>query len=486
MAQSSQATDPRIPQELIQAIRRKDCILLAGPGLSHYVRTAIGGSPPDSWKDALSELISDCKKNRDISRFQKNELDTLMSDNSILTAGSKLQDYLKAKDESQSLLRKRLEDLMLCSQAKVGKVHLLLAQIPFCVYCTINYDRFIEDAYLQVYGLHPDTFDLTSIQEARQVYLVTRKFKQAEQKFILKLLGDVDHPASLNLGDRYLEDWLDKNAEKAEDLEDIVLDSPILLIGFKPDDPDLKGLLTNNILFNPTPKPDQYYILTEGKAKQCLIEGKFQPIWYESEEDLLNILESIVGLLGMQQVMEEKVSSGRYQRSSQVGQDARLLASPTGPVHIYISWALQDEIPKGELLKQLKPLEKTVAISVWVGELSLGIGKSRQIEENLNKAELFLPLISADYFIDDDCQKELEKAVARYRTNTVRLIPILLRSCDWQDSFDDLDLPPVLPSEDRPIQDWERADKAYTYVVEGIKNVIKELRPVFKRQQDTG
>lgn len=484
MAQDYHATDPRIPKELIQALRQKVCILLAGPGLSRFVRTALGASPPGCWKDALGELITVCKKNRDIGRDQKNELDKLLSENSIHAAGSKLQDYLKAMDASQSLLRKRLEEIMLCSQAKVGDVHLLLAQIPFCGYCTINYDRFIEDAHMQVYGLHPDTFNLASVEEARKEYLVARKFKLAEPKFFLKLLGDVDHPDSLNLGDRYLQDWLDKHPEKAEDLEDIFLGAPVLLIGFEPDSPDLNGLLANKFIFTPTPKPDQYYIMIEGRVRGSMIEGKLQTIWYESEPDLVSILQSIVRSFDTQLVIQQGARPDMAQQASQTAHQVLLPTSlKNGPVHIFISWARKDEIAKEELLKHLKPLVNEEAISVWAGELSLGIGKNRQIEENLNVAELFLPLISSDYFSNHDCKNELDMAVARYRNHTVRLIPILLRSCDWQSYFKNLDMPLVLPGEDRPVKNWEKPDQAYTMIIEGIKKVVEELRPVFDSQQ---
>ena len=113
----------------------------------------------------------------------------------------------------------------------------------------------------------------------------------------------------------------------------------------------------------------------------------------------MKILKSIVGPLDKQLVIEE-TTTDVDRRSSQAGQDVRLPASPkTGPVHIFISWALRDEIPRRELLKQLKPLEKTGAISVWAGELSLGIGKSRQIEEKMFQLLteifcLFTPILS--------------------------------------------------------------------------------------------
>ena len=149
MAVNSGASASGTTEELINAMRSKECILLAGPGLSHYARTDLGGSPPHCWKDTLKELISLCWEENSIDQTQKREIDSLISSASLLKAGGKLQDYLKAKDESQSLLQKHLSNIMLCNQAKAGEVHLLLAQIPFCGYCTINYDTLY---HLNIWG----------------------------------------------------------------------------------------------------------------------------------------------------------------------------------------------------------------------------------------------------------------------------------------------------------------------------------------------
>jgi len=350
---------------------------------------------------------------------RKKELDKLIR-KSLFDAGYKLQEYLKAKDESQSPLQKHLRNIMLCNQAKAGDVHLLLAQIPFCGYCTTNYDTFIEDAYLRVYELHLATFDLTLIDNARQEYLVARNSKQAEQKFILKLLGDVYHPASLNLGDRYLKDWINKNtdSQEVEALEDIFLDSPILLIGFEPDEPDLKGLLANKTIFRSTPKPNQYIILVEGKPQQSLEEKKITSIWYESETELVSILEKIVRSLGIQPITEKKTKSDADAQQSplQLEKNVRSTSHPeTEPVHIFISWAPEDEIPKGSLVKQLRPLLDSRKISIWAGE-ELGIDRDLESTKHLNAARIFLSLISADFFASPNCQLESGMAIQRYNT----------------------------------------------------------------------
>src|SRR5207248_556918 len=76
----------------------------------------------------------------------------------------------------------------------------------------------------------------------------------------------------------------------------------------------------------------------------------------------------------------------------------------TGRVHIFISAAPKDKVPKKNLLMQLEQFVEQGIISLWKGDYSLGISKDLQIENNLNLARIFLPLVSADYLDNADCK----------------------------------------------------------------------------------
>lgn len=344
---------------------------------------------------------------------------------------------------------------------------------------------------MRVYEIHPATFDLTLIDNARREYLVARNSKKAEQKFILKLLGDVYHPASLNLRDRYLVKYLQENDPCREALAKIFERPSILLIGFEPDDPDFKGLLANKTIFKSTPKPNQYTILIERKleqslkVQQSLKAKKIVPIWYESEAELVNILEKIVLFLGMQPITEKKTKSDADIQQSPLQPEKNVgstFHSETEPVHIFISWAPQDRLPMESLAKHLRPLLDNRKISIWAGE-ELGIDRDFEVQKHMNEARIFLPLISADFFMSEPCLVDLGMAINRYLTEkanqrgkmTIRIIPILIRSYSWEDTrIGKLKLP-SLPKDGKPVMESEHRDQAFSRIAQDIKRVVEEL-----------
>ncbi len=114
----------------------------------------------------------------------------------------------------------------------------------------------------------------------------------------------------------------------------------------------------------------------------------------------------------------------------------------TGHVHIFISAAPKDKVPKENLLMQLEQFVDQGIISLWKGDYSLGISKDLQIEYNLNVARIFLPLVSADYLANADCKKELGKAKSRAAADMCIIVPVLIRSCVWDVAFSGM---PILP-----------------------------------------
>jgi hypothetical protein len=85
-------------------------------------------------------------------------------------------------------------------------------------------------------------------------------------------------------------------------------------------------------------------------------------------------------------------------------------------------------------------------------------------------------MVSADflaaYYLEDD--SSVERALARRITGT-KVIPVLLRQSDWEDSpFYGLQ---PLPAPDKPpIAAWSNKDEALYQVAIGLKAVVNSLR----------
>src|SRR5947199_2945194 len=65
----------------------------------------------------------------------------------------------------------------------------------------------------------------------------------------------------------------------------------------------------------------------------------------------------------------------------------------------------------------------------------------------------------------------MQRAMERHHAGKARVIPILLRSCDWQNtSFGKLR---ALPS--RPVMDWANHENAFTDIAQSIKAALQDV-----------
>jgi hypothetical protein len=150
-------------------------------------------------------------------------------------------------------------------------------------------------------------------------------------------------------------------------------------------------------------------------------------------------------------------------------------ANPTVAVKLFISYAHEDEKLREKLVKQLSTLKRQGAIEGWHDrDITAGSEWSGQIDEHLEQAGIILLLISADFLDSDFCSDvELKRAMERHKSGSARVIPIILRSCDWQSApFGKLQ---ALPKDAKPVREWESQDKAFTNIVQGLRKVIGEL-----------
>jgi hypothetical protein len=90
-------------------------------------------------------------------------------------------------------------------------------------------------------------------------------------------------------------------------------------------------------------------------------------------------------------------------------------------------------------------------------------------------AEIILLLISADFLASEYCNgSKLKLALKRHKTKESRVIPVILRACDWQ-------VLPIgrlkaLPTNGEAITSWPNQDEAFTDVVKKLKQFIIELK----------
>lgn len=145
---------------------------------------------------------------------------------------------------------------------------------------------------------------------------------------------------------------------------------------------------------------------------------------------------------------------------------------------IFVSYAHEDVELKHELDKHLAGLRRSGRVEVWSDrELLAGAEWERTVAAELEGADIILLLVSADFAASDFIwDEELRVALDRHDEGSAAVVPIILRSCAWDDlPFARLQ---VLPPDGRPVSDHDDRDRALTEVAEGIERLVDTVRAI--------
>ena len=146
------------------------------------------------------------------------------------------------------------------------------------------------------------------------------------------------------------------------------------------------------------------------------------------------------------------------------------------PLSVFISYAHKDETDKDELVIHLANLKRQGKIRAWQDrDIEAGTEWHEEIRQQLETAEIILLLITPRFIASDYCfDLEMQRAVERHNQGTARVIPIMVKPCDWQETpFSKLQ---VLPKDAKPISTWSDRDQAFLDVVQGIRKTVESLQ----------
>ena len=157
------------------------------------------------------------------------------------------------------------------------------------------------------------------------------------------------------------------------------------------------------------------------------------------------------------------------------------------PLQIFISYSHHDIRYKDELLKCLKPFERTYNITTWHdGKILAGQDIDQSVLQELESSDIILLLVSSDFISSCYCiDIELKKAIERYERNECIVVPIVVSECHIDNSLSFARLK-TLPHDRKPIQSYKPQNKGYKNVVEELDILIKDClfnsKPNKKRQ----
>jgi internalin A len=150
----------------------------------------------------------------------------------------------------------------------------------------------------------------------------------------------------------------------------------------------------------------------------------------------------------------------------------------TQPITAFISYAHKDETLRLELDTHLKLLQVTRELDAWHDRsITPGEKWEGQINENLQRADVVLLLLSPDFIASDYCRKEMEIALQREAAGETRVVPVIVRPCGWQHL--PVQANQALPKDGKPVagagHEQGHRDAAWLEVENGIRRVLKAL-----------
>ncbi len=147
----------------------------------------------------------------------------------------------------------------------------------------------------------------------------------------------------------------------------------------------------------------------------------------------------------------------------------------SGPVEVFYSYSHRDEELREKLNTHLSLLERQGVISGW-HDRKIGAGRDfdQEIKKSLESAGIILLLVSADFLASDYIYGiELKRAMERHESGDARVIPIIMRPCDWPHApFGKL---VALPKDGKAVTSWHNRDEAFTDIARGIRVVAEAL-----------
>ena len=102
-------------------------------------------------------------------------------------------------------------------------------------------------------------------------------------------------------------------------------------------------------------------------------------------------------------------------------------------IRVFCSYSHKDEVLRAELDTHLTLLQRQSVIDLW-HDRRIPPGKEwePQIDEELDRADIILLLVSSDFIASNYCYDiEVKRAMARHDAGEARVIPVVVRDVDW-------------------------------------------------------
>lgn len=145
---------------------------------------------------------------------------------------------------------------------------------------------------------------------------------------------------------------------------------------------------------------------------------------------------------------------------------------------LFFSYSHKDEDLRDQLEVHLAMLKREGLIEAWHDrKIPVGNEVDTSIDDKIEVAEVILLLVSPDFLASSYCyDKEVQRAMDRHEEGSARVIPVILRPCDWKSApFGKL---LAAPADGKPITKWPDRDEAFVNVVQQIRAALPSIPSV--------
>jgi DNA polymerase III delta prime subunit len=144
----------------------------------------------------------------------------------------------------------------------------------------------------------------------------------------------------------------------------------------------------------------------------------------------------------------------------------------TVPLKLVYSSAPTDAAFCEKLSTHLHTLVQKGVLSEWQEQDILpGAPVAEERHRAWQSADILLLLLSAEYFLSPAYnEQEMQQALARHQAGQVRIVPVLLRPCDWQSTA--VGQLQCLPRNGRPVTTWENREAALHAIAQELRQLI--------------